>query len=78
MPACLNTPTSQTFLSNNYASYTWREDMRRDKENGDNPSRTLQYQVAKLLEKVGGKSANLHVYLDQRLMYEPGDTNEAD
>ena len=52
--------------------------MRRDKENGDNPSRTLQYQVAKLLEKVGGKSANLHVYLDQRLMYEPGDTNEAD
>ena len=52
--------------------------MRRDKENGGNPSRTLQYQVAKLLEKVGGESANLHVCLDQRLTYEPGEANKAD
>ena len=52
--------------------------MRRDKENGGNPSRTLQYQVAKLLERVGEESANLHVCLAQRLMYEPGQTNKAD
>ena len=50
----------QTFLSIGYKNYTWREEMRRDQKNGDNPTRVLQYQVAKLLEKVGGRSANSH------------------
>ena len=50
----------QTFLSIGYKNYTWREEMRRDQKNGENPSRVLQYQVAKLLEKVGGRSTNSH------------------
>ena len=50
----------QKFLSIGYANYTWREEMRRDQQNRDNPTRTPQYQVAKLLEGVGGRSANSH------------------
>ena len=56
----------QTFLSIGYKNYTWREEMRRDQKNGDNPTRVLQYQVAKLLEKVGGRSANSHGPTDQQ------------